>query len=79
MSLHSHACISSSSLTAIVAMMVTLVCFCVCIGDLPLVINEQTSLSAGQHSVVITASDPLGYTVLQTVDYILAEAERTNS
>ena len=47
-------------------------------GDLPLVINQLTSLPAGPHSVVISASDPFGYDVQQAVDYVLAEAEKTN-
>ena len=45
-------------------------------GEWPMVINVQSGLSAGNHSVVISATDTIGLTTNTTVNYILEEEEQ---
>ena len=46
-------------------------------GKWPMIINAQSGLSPGNHSVVITARDILGLTADATLNYLLEEEERT--
>jgi hypothetical protein len=46
------------------------------IGQWPMIINVQSGLSAGNHSVVITARDILGLTADATLTYLLEEEEQ---
>ena len=45
-------------------------------GQWPMIINAQSGLSAGNHSVVITARDILGLTAETTLSYLLEEEEQ---
>ena len=45
-------------------------------GQWPMIINVQSGLSAGNHSVVITARDILGLTAETTLSYLLEEEEQ---
>ena len=42
-------------------------------GQWPMIINIQSGLSAGNHSVIITARDILGLTADTTLNYLLEE------
>ena len=45
-------------------------------GEWPMIINVQSGLSPGNHSVVITARDILGLTADTMLTYLLEEEER---
>ena len=45
-------------------------------GEWPMIINVQSGLSPGNHSMVITARDILGLTADATLTYLLEEEER---
>ena len=45
-------------------------------GQWPMIINVQSGLSAGNHSVVITVRDILGLTADTTLNYLLEEEEQ---
>ena len=46
------------------------------IGKWPMIINVQSGLSPGNHSVVITARDIIGLTADATLTYLLENEER---
>ena len=46
------------------------------IGEWPVIINVQSGLSPGNHSVVITARDIIGLTADATLTYLLENEER---
>ena len=45
-------------------------------GEFPLLINKKTSISAGNHSLLLTVKDVAGYEVQKTVRYFLGDEER---
>ena len=45
------------------------------IGEWPMIINVQSGLSPGNHSVVITARDIIGLTADATLTYLLENEE----
>ena len=46
------------------------------IGEWPMIINVQSGLSPGNHSVVITARDIIGLTADATLNYLLENEEQ---
>ena len=48
----------------------------VAIGEWPMIINVQSGLSPGNHSVVITARDIIGLTADATLTYLLENEEQ---
>ena len=47
------------------------------IGEWPMIINVQSGLSPGNHSVVITARDIIGLTADATLTYLLENEEQS--
>jgi len=50
----------------------------ICTGEWPIVINDRTAFSVGNHSVSIAAADSIGLTAQNVVPFTLGNRKGTN-